>query len=162
MNEIDKNKKPKVSRRQFIKGAIAAAVGLEFLYVLFGLTGKKKAKVRSANLFNAGSVSFFENNRMYPFTSGRFYLSKFEDGGLLAISIKCTHLGCMVQADSKTKGFNCPCHASKFDKHGEVLSPPATRALDIFPIVIKKGEVLVDTQHPIKRKKFELKQLTYV
>ncbi len=154
--------KNKVSRRQFIKGAIAAAVGFELIYVLFGLLGKKRPKIKSADLFNAGKVSGFENNKIYPFTSGRFYLSRFEDGGLMAISIKCTHLGCMVQTDIKTKGFNCPCHASKFNKYGEVLSPPATRALDILPIAIENGEVKVDVNHPIKRKGFDASQLTYV
>lgn len=159
MTEVEK--KNKVTRRKFIKGIIAAAVSIELGYVLFGLVGKKKTKVDSASFFSAGKASSFENNQIYPFTSGRFYLSRFEDGGLLAISIKCTHLGCMVQTDGKTKGFNCPCHASKFNKYGEVLSPPATRALDILPIVIENGEVKVDINKPMKRKAFEKSQLTY-
>ncbi len=154
--------KNKTTRRQFIKGAIAAAVSFEIIYVLFGLLGKKRPKLKNANLFNAGKVSSFENNKIYPFTSGRFYLSRFEDGGMLAISIKCTHLGCMVQPDTKTKGYNCPCHASKFNKYGEVLSPPATRALDILPITIKNGEIKVDVNNPVKRKSFDTSQLTYI
>ena len=97
---------------------------------------------------------------MYPFNSGKFYLSVFDDGGMLAISIKCTHLGCIVQANDK--GFDCPCHASTFDKHGEVLSPPATRALDIFSITFENGEILVDINNPIRRKGFDKSQLTYV
>jgi len=154
--------KNKLNRRKFLKSSIAAIVGFELLYVLFGLTRKKNNKIDSEKLFNAGNVGAFESDRIYPFTSGRFYLSKFSNGGLLAISIKCTHLGCMVQADAKTKGFNCPCHASKFNKYGEVLAPPATRALDILPIIIQNGEVLVDTEHPIKRQKFDASQLTFV
>ncbi len=157
----EKSMKKKVSRRKFIKIAIAAAVSFELIYVLFGLLGKKKPKIDSASLFNAGKVSSFENNKIYPFTSGRFYLSRFDDGGLLAISIKCTHLGCMVQTDIKTKGFSCPCHASKFNKYGEVLSPPATRALDVFQIVIENGQVKVDVNKPIKRRGFNVSQLTY-
>lgn len=158
---MEKAQKKKINRRKFFASAIAAVAGFELLYVLFGLTGKKNAKVKAATMFNAGNIGFFENNKMYPFNSGRFYLSKFEDGGLLAISIKCTHLGCMVQGDAETNGFDCPCHASKFNKYGEVLSPPATRALDIFPIEIRNGEVWVDTQHPIKRQVFDASQLIY-
>lgn len=157
----EKNKEKNFSRRKFIKRAIAIAVSFELFYVLFDLIGKKKPKTDSINYFNAGKTSSFENDKIYPFTSGRFYLSRFADGGFLAISIKCTHLGCMVQADSKTDGFACPCHASKFDKYGEVLSPPATRALDLYNIIIENGDIKVDTENPIRRKKFDEKQLTY-
>lgn len=158
MSESSKN----INRRKFIKGAIATVVVGELLYVLSGLTAKKKPKTALKDLFNAGNVSSFQKNQIYPFTSGFFYLSVFEDGGMLAISIKCTHLGCMVQADTNTNGFNCPCHASKFDKYGEVLSPPATRALDILPITIVNGNVMVDTANPQKRRNFDKSQLTYV
>ena len=151
----------KVSRRKFIKGIIVAAVSLEIFYVLFGLVGKKRPKSLNRNFFNAGNVSSFEKGKVYPFSSGLFYLSVFDDGGLLAISTKCTHLGCMVQSDLEN-GYSCPCHSSKFNKYGEVLSPPATRALDIFPVVIEKGEILVDTDQAIKRNKFETSQLIYV
>ena len=154
--------KTSISRRGFLKGAIAAIVSFELLYVLYGLVSKKRSKLNTTNLFNAGKVSSFENDKIYPFSSGRFYLSRFTDGGFLAISIKCTHLGCMVQPDSKIEGFACPCHSSKFNKYGEVLSPPANRALDIFNIAIENGEVKVDIDHPIKRKNYDASQLTYI
>lgn len=158
MNKENKN----ISRRKFLKGIIGAIILSEVGYVLYGLIGKKKPILNKAELFNAGSVSKFDNNKIYPFTKGRFYLSRFPDGGFLAISTKCTHLGCMVQSDRSTNGFVCPCHASKFNLYGEVLSPPATRALDVFPVYIEKGEVLVDVKSPIRRKKFEKSQLIYL
>ncbi len=45
----------------------------------------------------------------------------------------------------------CPCHSSSFDITGEVLSPPAPRALDLHPVRIENGIVKVDTVDPIKR-----------
>ncbi len=156
-----KSSKNKISRRKFIKIIIAASISIEIIYVLFRLIGKKRPKALTKNLFKAGKVNSFLKGKLYPFSSGLFYLSIFEDGGMLAISIKCTHLGCMVHSNDKD-GFNCPCHASEFNKFGEVLSPPATRALDIFPISIEKGEILVDTENPIKRNKFNQSQLTYI
>lgn len=156
---MDKNKK--ISRRNFIKGAIATLIVGELLFVLSGLFSKKKPQTAVKDLFNAGNVGTFQKNQIYPFMSGFFYLSVFDDGGLLAVSIKCTHLGCMVQANAETLGFDCPCHASKFNKYGEVLSPPATRALDILPIKIINGNVLVDTANPEKRKSFDKSQLAY-
>ncbi|MCK5730207.1 MAG: Rieske (2Fe-2S) protein [Draconibacterium sp.] len=149
-----------IFRRSFIKKAIIAIVSLEAAYLIFDVFKNKSKDKLGSEMFIAGNSARFEKNKMYPFNSGKFYLSVFEDGGMLAISIKCTHLGCIVQPNND--GFLCPCHASAFDKHGEVLSPPATRALDIFPISIEKGEVLVDTSNPIKRKGFRKSQLTYV
>lgn len=159
--DTQKNSKA-VSRRKFIKGFIGAAIAIEAGWVLFGLVGKKKPHMQNATLFHAGQVSFFEKDKIYPFTSGGFYLSRLADGGFLAISTKCTHLGCIVQSDVQSDGFACPCHASKFNKYGEVLSPPATRALDVLPIVIENGVLKVDTHHPQKRQKFDAAQLTYL
>ena len=150
----------KIFRRSFIKKAILAVISLEAAYLVFDVFKNKSKKKLSADLFTAGKIDIFEKNKMYPFNSGKFYLSVFEDGGMLAISIKCTHLGCIVQPNED--GFLCPCHASAFDKRGEVLSPPATRALDIFPISIEKGEILVDVNNPVKRKEYRKSQLTYV
>ncbi|MCK5535875.1 MAG: Rieske (2Fe-2S) protein [Bacteroidales bacterium] len=149
------------SRRSFIKKVLAFIFSIELFYVLFKLTDKKEKSSKPEKLFNAGKVNAFEKNKMYPFTSGHFYLSRFEDGGFLAISTKCTHLGCVVQANTEAGGFICPCHSSKFNKRGEVLSPPATRALDMFDISIENGILKVDIEHPVKRKLFNKNQLSY-
>ncbi len=149
----------KITRRKFLKGLIISLISFEFIYVLLGLSKNKTDGKKKASLFSAGKISTFKNDQVYPFSSQKFYLSKFKDDGLLAISTKCTHLGCMVQANSN--GFVCPCHASSFNKYGEVLSPPATRALDIFPIQIIAGQIMVDLNSPIKRKRFDKSQLTY-
>ena len=149
----------KTNRRSFIKRAFIGIVSLELGYLFFDVFKNKSEKMQNSNLFLVGKIGKFSNDKIYPFNSGKFQLSVLEDGGMLALSVKCTHLGCIIQQDKN--GFVCPCHSSSFDKYGEVLSPPATRALDIFPITIKNGEILVDTQNPIKRNKFEKSQLTY-
>ena len=149
-----------MNRQHFIKKAILGILSLELSYLLFDAFKSKSSKDKIAKLFSAGKISRFEKNKMYPYYSGKFYISVLDDGGMLAISIKCTHLGCIVQA--KDDGFLCPCHASAFDKYGEVLSPPATRALDIFPISIYNGEILVDINSPKRRNKFEKSQLIYI
>ena len=147
------------NRRNFIKTAAITALSIEFAYLIFDVFKNKNIDNNTANLFSAGKVNKFENNMMYAFSSEKFHLSVLEDGGMLAISVKCTHLGCIVQVNKD--GFLCPCHASAFNKLGEVLSPPAVRALDIFPIKIENGEIKVDTNNPIKRKVYDKSQLTY-
>jgi cytochrome b6-f complex iron-sulfur subunit len=84
-----------------------------------------------------------------------------DDGGFLAVSRKCTHLGCTVPWVDKEKRFACPCHGSAFDIRGEVVSPPAPRALDLYPVVIENNVIKVDTRSPIKRSEFRMDQLVY-
>lgn len=78
-------------------------------------------------------------------TQGRYYLLRAPDG-LLAVFRRCTHLGCVYRWVPAEDRFHCPCHQSTFDKRtGVVLGGPATRPLDLFPIAIEEGEVVVET-----------------
>ena len=149
-----------IDRRSFLKKAVIGIASAELGYLVYDALKANEGVDDKHKLFSVGQATNFEKNKMYPFTSGKFYLSVLENGGMLAISIKCTHLGCMVRTNKN--GFECPCHASAFDKYGEVLSPPATRALDLFPIEIKDGEIFVNTHNPIKRTHFSKEQLTFV
>ena len=49
-----------------------------------------------------------------------------KEGRIRAVSAICPHLGCTV--GTKAEGYHCPCHGSKFDPQGNVLSGPAPRA----------------------------------
>jgi ubiquinol-cytochrome c reductase iron-sulfur subunit len=58
--------------------------------------------------------------------------ARTHDPRWLVISGVCTHLGCLTepQADGR---FFCPCHASRFDESGRVLSGPAPKNLNVPP-----------------------------
>lgn len=103
----------------------------------------------------AGPVDRFEADSVTAFPTGRFYLSRLADGGFLALSRRCTHLGCTVPWSADEHRFVCPCHASVFDIRGEVLSPPAPRALDLHPVRIENGVVKVDTSTTISRTAYD-------
>ncbi len=81
--------------------------------------------------------------------------------GFLALSRRCTHLGCTVPWNDEKQVFLCPCHASTFDIQGEVLSPPAHRAMALYRVVIENNRVKVDTRDIIKRHEFEIGQVVY-
>ncbi|MCK5325004.1 MAG: ubiquinol-cytochrome c reductase iron-sulfur subunit [Woeseiaceae bacterium] len=106
----------------------------------------------------AGPVQRFELGSVTAFGDGKFYLARLEDGGFLAVHRKCTHLGCSVPWIADEKRFACPCHASAFDIHGDVINAPAPRPLDLFPVTIENGIVKVDTGRLIRRKSFEPSQ----
>ena len=153
------------SRRRFLIRlwvGLGIFAGIEFLGVVFAFLRPRKPPVREEDfggIFEIGSVDDFEPESVTAFIRGQFYLSRLKDGGFMALSRKCTHLGCTVSWESQSKIFLCPCHASAFDITGEVISPPAPRALDLHPVDIENGVVTVDTGKRIKRKGFKISQV---
>jgi cytochrome b6-f complex iron-sulfur subunit len=142
-------------------GVVAAA---EFVFVGVAFLRPGKKQVRQAvsdGVVTAGRVDDFEPGSVTAFRKGQFYLARLEDGGFLALSRKCTHLGCTVPWNKEEGMFTCPCHASTFDITGTVLSPPAPRALDTFPVIIEGPTVKVDTSKRLERRRFSPEQVEY-
>jgi nitrite reductase/ring-hydroxylating ferredoxin subunit len=79
-----------------------------------------------------------------PFIPAGRSVAVFRDAeGVYAITLVCTHLGCIVK--HVESGFDCPCHGSKFGADGAVTKGPAPKALAWLEI--KKtgaGAYLVD------------------
>jgi cytochrome b6-f complex iron-sulfur subunit len=119
------------------------------------------AAARKDTVVIAGSVDRFEAGTVSAFVQGRFYLARLEDGGFLAMSRRCTHLSCTVPWVADTKRFICPCHSSEFDIRGDVINPPAPRALDLHPVTIDNRVVKVDTAKIFKRSAFSADQVTH-
>ena len=163
-----KKEKAESTRRSFLNilwlilGGVALA---EFVAVAFAFLRPGKAKIlkeKTETIVTAGAVERFAPNSVTAFVRGKFYLVCLEDGGFLALSRTCTHLGCSVPWIEKEMKFACPCHGSAFDITGNVLDAPAPRALDIYPISIENKIVKVDTSTPIKRNTFRKDQVAYL
>jgi cytochrome b6-f complex iron-sulfur subunit len=65
----------------------------------------------------------------------RAYLVRIK-GEVVAISEKCTHLGCRVPFCDSSSQFECPCHGSIFNRAGEYRAGPAPRGMDQYPIEV--------------------------
>jgi len=63
---------------------------------------------------------------------------------IAAISLVCTHLGCIV--NRVATGFLCPCHGSQYDNEGLVVGGPAPKTLSWhFVKVIPGNQIEIDT-----------------
>jgi Rieske Fe-S protein len=155
------------ARRSFLN-KLWVGLGIIAIFEIAGLVmaylrpNKKRATSGEIEtIVEAGHVESFPLNSVTAFVRGKFYLCRMEDGGFLAVSRKCTHLGCTVPWLDKEKKFACPCHGSTFDITGDVISPPAPRALDIYPLFIENQMVKVDIGKQIKRSGFRKDQAVY-
>jgi glycine/D-amino acid oxidase-like deaminating enzyme/nitrite reductase/ring-hydroxylating ferredoxin subunit len=61
---------------------------------------------------------------------GKVGVYRDDDGALHAVSLRCTHLGCLVSFNSAERSWDCPCHGSRFDVDGGVIAGPATKPLE--------------------------------
>ena len=163
-NETTEN----TDRRQFLNriwaflGIVAVA---EFGWLGLSFMNSRKERNRPANaesIVTAGSVDQFTPGTVTAVPLGQFYLACLGDGSFLALSRTCTHLGCSVPWDEEKNQFVCPCHGSTFSLSGEVLTAPAPRPLDIYPVRIENGIVKVDISLPQKRERFEPDQATRI
>jgi cytochrome b6-f complex iron-sulfur subunit len=152
------------SRRRLLGFAWAASlvalVG-QFGIAVFGFFKPRSEPGGFGGKVIAGQVDEFEPGTVSHVQKGRFFISRLEDGAMLALWHRCTHLGCAVPWREAEGVFHCPCHSSIFTPVGEVVSGPAPRPLDLFPVEIVDGEVVVDTGKPIQRERVEPSQLTY-
>ena len=167
LNQEIKKTKEWTSRRSFFTilwiglGTVAL---IEFIGVVSAFLMPRKKRIKSGDfgdIIDAGPVDKFPKESVTAFIRGKFYLCRLEDGGFLAVSRKCTHLGCTVPWSEKEKKFVCPCHASVFDIRGTVISPPAPRALDVYHVYIENNIVKVDTGKRVKRSGFRTDQVVY-
>lgn len=158
-------KKPRVSRRSFLRtawlaglGASLTGFGLGSVYFLWpnlseGFGTKIKAGTKSK------IDADIKANKGYSYVpDGRFYLVPYDEakdsaglykgvseGGYMALYQRCVHLGCRVPWCETSQWWECPCHGSKYNQAGEYKEGPAPRGLDRFAIAVSGDQITVDT-----------------
>lgn len=64
-----------------------------------------------------GGVVFLEGEKLGVYKDG--------DGSLHPVDIKCPHMGCQLEWNPDEQSWDCPCHGSRFDCAGGLISGPA-------------------------------------
>ena len=108
------------TRRSFITTLIALPLLLAGLWRFLTPKGVKKPtllQVAQADV-PVGAALVFRQERVAIMRDGDSFI---------ALSLVCTHLGCTVSVTPE--GMTCPCHGSRFDRLGKVLTGPADRSL---------------------------------
>ncbi len=54
---------------------------------------------------------------------------KNEKGEVFLVSAKCPHLGCELSWNADEHTWDCPCHGSRFDYHGNLIGNPAEEGI---------------------------------
>jgi len=65
-----------------------------------------------------------------------------DEEGVYALSLVCTHLGCIVK--TAAEDLECPCHGSRFTLDGAVTKGPAPQPLPWLEVTPSGGKYLVD------------------
>jgi cytochrome b6-f complex iron-sulfur subunit len=163
-----KNISPLLPERRSFLSKIWLALGVvalaEFVFggaSFFISARKNEGHDVLVKIIEAGNISDFLPGTVTFIHAGNCYLSCLQDGGILAISRKCTHLGCAVPWIAARNQFECPCHASVFDNTGNVIKSPAPRALDLYPVNFEQTMIKNDISRPVKRASFPADQVSY-
>ena len=108
------------TRRNFITTLITLPLVLTGLWRFLTPRGIRKPALLRLPLTDlpAGGALVFRQERVAVMRAGN---------DIIALSLVCTHLGCTVSVTPE--GMVCPCHGSRFDRNGRVLSGPAERSL---------------------------------
>ncbi|MBM2817343.1 MAG: putative Cytochrome b6-f complex iron-sulfur subunit [Ignavibacteria bacterium] len=62
---------------------------------------------------------------------------------IIARSLVCTHLGCIVMWEKDNNRYYCPCHDAIFDANGKVVSGPPSMPLENIKVTVKGSSVVV-------------------
>ncbi|MGE5245697.1 MAG: ubiquinol-cytochrome c reductase iron-sulfur subunit [Betaproteobacteria bacterium] len=136
-----------IPRRAFMAGCVglgAATAGFlaatfRFLVPNVLYEPSRRFDVGPPTEFPPESATFLPDRRLFVFNSA---------DGFYCISSVCTHLGCNVK--HTPGGFDCPCHGSRYDRNGRVISGPAPRPLPWYAISLSpRRELVVDLDETV-------------
>jgi cytochrome b6-f complex iron-sulfur subunit len=148
-----------------IWAVIAALAFIELGWLGSSLLQSRKtrnAQLKGVRFIEAGRVENFKAGQVKAVPEAMLFLACLEDNRFIALSRTCTHLGCAISWDEDQQKFVCPCHGSTFNRGGVVLTAPALRPLDYYPVRIEDGHIKIEVSNLQRRESFDESQTTRV
>jgi cytochrome b6-f complex iron-sulfur subunit len=149
LEEKDAGEEKKITRRDFL-GIIA--FGTFFASAIMSLAGLLKF-MKPALLPDVPTTFKIGKPEDIPVGTIKIYPEKKvmvtrDEEGVSAISLICTHLGCVVTRIEE--GFSCPCHGTIFDSQGLVVEGPAPKPLPWLEVSNHpSGKLMVDAARQV-------------
>jgi len=148
----------RTERRSFLIAAISLLTAAPLLIGLFsalrailapagGATPIRQRLCSLSEVPRAGllerTVSYRQRRGPAVETVSRTVFLTRDQGQVIALSNRCTHLGCAVRYDQESTEapLVCPCHDGRFSAKGEVLSGPPTRPLQRLRLEIAEDAI---------------------
>lgn len=88
----------------------------------------------SAEKINSVSELAHGEGKAVKYDGHNMGLYKDEQGKLHGVSTDCPHIHCAVKWNNAERSWDCPCHGSRFDIDGELLTGPSQKQLRKFDI----------------------------
>ncbi len=136
--------KSRVDRRNFMGKMIAGCGGLIGVELACSagsfLATKPKAEKKPVNLNLSDLPVDSRKTIMYGGNPAEVIRT---EKGFKALSLVCTHLGCIVIWRDERKQYYCPCHDGWFDADGNVTAGPPSMPLEKIPVRVDGNTVIV-------------------
>lgn len=126
-------------RRDFLGLSALWSAGAALAFALLGMLRLPKAAVlpSPSKRFRVNLPESLAAGEAFVPPGRSVALYRDKSGGVYALSIVCTHLGCIVK--QAPDGFHCPCHGSRFAHDGTVVKGPAPAPLPRLSVT-RSGE----------------------
>ena len=100
----------------------------------FGNMLKQSAYSLAINKFSAPIISYEElendSGGVVNYKGEKLGIYKDKKGKTFAVVPYCKHLGCELSWNNLEKTWDCPCHGSRYDYMGKIITEPTTENLD--------------------------------
>ncbi|MCX6082419.1 MAG: Rieske 2Fe-2S domain-containing protein [Chloroflexi bacterium] len=131
-----------LSRRDLLKISAQALLGLSAMLGISGIIRflSFEPDPPPPQQFEVGSTSdFLPDTRTIIKTIPAVLIRS--SNGFNALSLTCQHLGCTVE--SKSDGFTCPCHGSRYKPNGQLIQGPSDKGLKSLRVEISSADKVI-------------------
>ena len=143
------NQPPKrKSRRSFLREIMFGWLFVTVLPILYAIADyiyPKMKKELSLVDYSIAKISDIPVNsfKVFRIEKKPIIVMNSAGGQIHALSLICTHLGCIVAYTQEDQKFHCNCHGSVFDSNGKNVAGPAPLPLKPYRVRLTDTDILI-------------------